>query len=105
MKLLRKLKCYLRLREAVRRADAAHERDGHRYYVIPGFGSDRGRLLIVDRKSFRVMRDKHYFSAAATVFDLGRGAFYVTPHRDGSGAMDSGLRRARARAYFRYNGA
>ena len=49
------LRDYLRYREAVEIADAAHEKDSDRYYVMPSMD---GKLIIVDRKNFRLLKTR-----------------------------------------------
>lgn len=86
MNLFQKLKARLTYREAVRRADKAHAEDGRRYYVMP---SAEGKLLIMDRENFRILKHKHYINSKATVKDLLNECFYFTPYRNGDGAIDA----------------
>lgn len=71
-------------REAIRKADQAHASDGNRYYVMP---SAEGKLLIVDRENFRILKSKHYISHQAKVKDLERECFYCTPYHNGTGEL------------------
>jgi hypothetical protein len=71
-------------REAIRKADRAHSKDGNRYYVMP---SAEGKLLIMDRDNFRILKHKHYISRKATVQDLLNECFYFTPYRNGDCAI------------------
>lgn len=71
-------------REAIRKADKAHADDGKRYYVLP---SAEGKLLIMDRENFRILKHKHYINSRARVQDLVNECFYCTPYRNGDGAL------------------
>ena len=51
--LFSKFRDYLVYREAVRLADAQHEKNHSRYYVVP---SKSGKLMVVDRKNFRILK-------------------------------------------------
>ncbi|WP_308662106.1 hypothetical protein [uncultured Alistipes sp.] len=79
MNIFKKFKAYLRFREAVKRADEAHQRDGQRYYVLPA----KGKLVIMDRRNFRILRRKGYISRNANVPSIPRHCIYYTA--DGSG--------------------
>lgn len=84
MNRFRKFKVELRLKEAVRQADEAHSLNGERYYVV---ANTKGKLLIVDRKNFRGLKQKGYISRIAKVADLERECFYCTPYRNGSSKL------------------
>lgn len=71
-------------REAIRKADRAHAKDGRRYYVLP---SAEGKLLIMDRENFRILKQKHYINHRARVQDLLDECFYCTPYRYGDGVL------------------
>lgn len=74
----------LRLRRAVIMADNAHLESGERFYVMP---TTDGKLIVTDRKNFRILRQKHYISRNATVRDLETECFYCTPYRNGQGTL------------------
>ncbi len=97
MNFFQKLKAGLMYREAVRKADRAHDEDGKRYYVMP---SAEGKLLIVDRENFRILKRKHYISGKATVQDLLNECFYHTPYRNGDLAIDPFVREVKKQQYF-----
>ena len=78
MNIFKRFKDYLQLREAVRLADMAHEKDNDRYYVMP---SEDGKLIVMDRKNFRKLKQKHYISHEAKVIDLMWESFYYTPNK------------------------
>jgi len=81
MNIFIKFKAYLQLREAVKKADEAHEEDGERYYVLP---TNDGKLIVMDRKNFRILKKKHYINRNSNIRDLVEECFYCTPYRDGS---------------------
>lgn len=99
MNIFQQIFAYLRLREAVRKADEAYNQTGKRYYVMPSFGGDR-KLLIMDRTNFRILKRKGYISDKALVHDMMIESFYFTPHRDGSGWLSEKDRRKKVRQYF-----
>lgn len=90
---------YLRLREAVRKADEAYQQTGKRHYVLPSFGGDR-KLLVMDRSNFRILKRKGYITSKAMIHDAMLESFYFTPHRDGSGWLTEKDRRRKIRQYF-----
>lgn len=86
----------LMFREAIRKADKAHADDGNRYYVMP---SSEGKLLIMDKTNFRILKRKHYISQKATVQDLLNECFYFTPYRNGDCAITPEILEIKRRQY------
>lgn len=99
MYLFTKIKALLKFREAVRMADSAHAASSHRYYVIPSSGTD-GKLVVLDRRNFRILKRKGYIPQNARVQDLERECFYCTPYADGKGLLTDIERKARYRTYI-----
>lgn len=99
MNLFQKFFAYLRLREAVIRADRAYHQTGTRHYVMPSFGGDR-KLLVIDRSNFRILKRKGYINQKAMTHDMMLESFYFTPHRDGSGWLTEKDRRVKVRQFF-----
>lgn len=97
MNIIRRFRDYLQLREAVKRADEAHEKDGGRYYVMP---SNDGKLIIMDRKNFRKLKQKGYISRKAMVNNLISESFYFTPYANGDGYISEGFRKAKVMMYY-----
>lgn len=97
--LIRHFRDYLRLRAAIRMADEQHAKDGDRYYVTPSLD---GQLLIMDRKNFRKLKQKHYIGKNVTLNDLRRECFYHTPYANGSDSMPAFIRKQRAEAYYKW---
>jgi len=85
MNIFKKIKASLTFHEAVRKAEKAHADDGNRYYVMP---SAEGKLLIMDRENFRILKHKHYIDSKAKVKDLVNECFYHTPYSNGKGEID-----------------
>lgn len=83
MNIFRKFIASLQLREAIRQAEEAHRRFGHRFYVMPTFNGS-GKLMIMDRKNFRGLKQKHYISNQARVADLRAECFHFTADRGGN---------------------
>jgi hypothetical protein len=98
MNKIRKLIAYLRYREAVKQADKAHQETGERYYVPYG----DGKLIIVDRKNFRSLKNKHYIDHKVKVRDLLAECFYFTPYRNGNGYIDDVARKVKLESYYSY---
>ena len=73
----------LRLRHAIKMADKAHARTGHRYYVLPQDGPGK-KLIVMDRSNFRKLKFKHYINHDTYVADIDRECFYATSYSDGS---------------------
>lgn len=88
---------YLRLREAVKKADKAYLQHGYRYYVMP---SESGRLIVMDKRNFRILKRKHYINHRVTVRDIVSESFYFTPYRNGTGYLDEKGRKIKTGQYF-----
>lgn len=88
MNIFKKIKAEIVYSLAVRKADNAHSENGDRYYVIP---SEDGRLVVVDRRNFRVLKRKNYIPKDASVADMQRECFYCTPYRNGKGEMPADI--------------
>lgn len=97
MNIVKKLKYYLMLRKAVMMADEAHEQNGHRYYVMP---TDDGRLVVLDRTNFRILKRKNYIARSATVGHLLSECFYHTAYCSGKGAMPDDVRKNKRRTFW-----
>lgn len=99
MNIIKKVRGMLRLNEAVRQADKAHEKTGERYYVMPTSGK-KGQLIIMDRRNFRKLKQKGYVNYKSFVYDLERECFYCTPYRNGSGQLSPILRKIKKQQYY-----
>ncbi|MDE6468851.1 MAG: hypothetical protein K2L28_08160 [Muribaculaceae bacterium] len=98
--LAREFKASLRLREAIKMADKAHQQTGKRYYVMPQHGSGGKNLVVMDRFNFRRLKMKHYIHREARVFDLVRECFYCTGYRDGNQFLAPEDRKKKVMQYF-----
>ena len=96
MNVLVKFVAYLRLREAVNLADKAHAETGQRYYVVPS----ANKLVILDRKNFRILKHKNYINYSARVNNLIVESFYFTPYRNGDGYLSRSYRKKKIMQYF-----
>ena len=92
-----KIRDMLRLRRAVAMADEAHAQTGDRYYVM---AAGDGKLAVVNRQNFRILRRKHYIDERASIRDLVGGSFYFTPYRDGAGAIPPDVEATKKRIYL-----
>lgn len=97
MNIFKKFKCYLRLREAVIKADKAHSESGARYYVLPATG---GTLIVTDRKNFRLLKQKGYIRRNVTITDLVSHSFYFTPYKDGSRGLSADYAVEKRKNYY-----
>jgi len=99
MNIIAKLLATHRLKKAIAMADDAYRAHPQRYYVMP---TTDGRLIIVDRKNFRLLKRKRYISDTATVNDLLRECFYCTPKASGDGAMSLFVQKKKWEIYYRW---
>jgi len=99
MNIFKKFKAMLRLREAVNRADEAYRKSPTRYYVLP---TSDGKLAIMDKANFRILKRKHYIKQDVRTFDLLRECFYFTPYADGHDPITPYLRKRKVEQYFRW---
>lgn len=97
MNIFQQFFAYLRLREAVRKADEAYRLHRRRFYVLPG--ADRS-LVVMDRSNFRILKRKGYISPKAFTRDAVNESFYFTPFADGSGRLSDADRRHKVMQYF-----
>ncbi len=100
MNIFKRFFAYLRLREAVRKADEAFRLTGRRHYVLPGQGRT---LIVMDRKNFRILRRKGYIPKEAAIIDATLESFYFTPHADGSGRLSPSARPPNVQQYFSWD--
>ncbi len=97
----KKLFAWLRLQEAIRKADNAWKQTNKRHYVLPGTGRS---LLIMDRKNFRLLKRKGYIPNKASTRDADLESFYFTPHADGSNALSDYDKKLKVEQYYRWFG-
>lgn len=93
---------YLHYCWAVKKADDAHEKTGERYYVLP---STNGKLIIMDRRNFRLLRRKKYIMPTANVNNMIGECFYCTPYRNGNGYLSKEGREQKLKQYYAYRDA
>jgi len=97
MNFLKRLRARIILKRAIRLADEAYLQSPHRWYVM---ATTDGKLCVLDRKNFRILKRKHYIAAGVTCFDLLRECFYFTPLRNGTGAITHEEREQKLLQYF-----
>ena len=86
---------YLRLREAIKMADARYEEHRDRFYVLP---SQDGKLIVMNRFQFKRLKSKHYIPSNATINAVRQECFYFTPYANGQEPISPEERKARAAA-------
>lgn len=90
-------KAKVQLAKAIKMADDAHRQDGERYYVMP---TTSGKLIVTDRKNFRILKSKHYIPQKATVKNLVDECFYCTPYKDGTGVLPDFVNKIKMQQYW-----
>lgn len=86
MNIFQKFFASLRIWRAVGVADRAHRTNGHRYYVMP-ISRSNGKLIIMDRQNFRLLKRKNYIPNNAIIANLEQECFYCTPYSNGDGRL------------------
>lgn len=86
MNIFQKFFASLRLWQAVNVANKSHKTNGHRYYVIP-ISRSNGKLIIMDRQNFRLLKQKNYIPSKAIIANLEQECFYCTPYANGDGGL------------------
>lgn len=99
MKLFRKIKAFLQFREAVLKADEAHAKSGNRFYVV---SSKDGSLVVMNRKEFRKLKQKHYFKRSVKIRQLEDMTVYHTPYANGNGGMTDEEIIIKRKAYIKW---
>ena len=90
MNIFQKMVALLQLTQARKKADEAHAKTGERYYVMPTTDSSRRpKVVVLDRKNFRILKHKGYISAKASVRHLIQECFYFTSYANGDGYIDA----------------
>lgn len=100
MKIIRKFIAFLRLREASKKADLAFAENNHRYFVIPATNSEK--LIVLDRATFRGLKQERYIDSNLSVRDLLRESFYYTPNAGGKDALPEFGVKAKQLSYYNY---
>lgn len=98
MNIIQQLYYYLRYREAVRKAEMAHFNDSDRYYVLPYDGT---KLMIVDRKNFKMLKRKGYIDERATMKDVMAECFYFTAGKN-QPSMSQWQQKIKLKQYYAY---
>lgn len=101
MKIIRKFFAYLRLREAIKLADKAYLENNHRYFVIPSAGVS-GNLVVLDRATFRGLKQEGYIDSTLSVRDLLHESFYYTPNANGKDALPLYGIKAKQESYYNF---
>ena len=100
MNMIEKFIAYLRLKEAIRIADKAHEENGKRYYVIPNGRTHK--LIVTDRNNYRQLRHKGYYQNSAKMIDVKNASFYYTAHKNGEGKSTDELIDLKRMQYYHW---
>lgn len=100
MNIIEKFLAYLRLKEAIRIADKAHEENGKRYYVLPNGRTHK--LIVTDRNNYRQLRHKGYYNNNAKMIDVKKASFYYTAHKNGEGKSTDELIDLKRMQYYHW---
>lgn len=101
MNIYRKLKATLVLREAIAQANELFAKTGERQYVV-ATSDKQPKLIIMDRKNFRKLKQKRYITHKAFIRDLEVESFYHTPYRNGSGELPPHIEKTKRRYYYKW---
>ncbi len=93
---------YLRYQTAIERAESEHNKQGKRFYVMPVTESKTPKLIIMDRKNFRMLKSKKYIDHKACLHTLMQESVYFTAHGNGSGFLDEEGKRKKYALYKSY---
>lgn len=99
-KIINRCKSTIDYTNAVKMADEYHANDGCRYYVVAG--STNGRLLVMDRSRFRLLKKKNRLDYSITLQALEEKAFYYTAHGNGTGMLSPEDIKAKRRDYYKW---
>jgi hypothetical protein len=92
----------LRLDEAIKQADNAHQKTGHRYFVMPYTEQGQKKLMILDRQNFRRLKQKGYIHHRVLTNDLVRECFYHTPHANDSGQLPPEAAKLKRKQFYEW---
>ena len=93
---------FLRYRSAVKKAQNAWRKSNQRYYVMPVSSKTEIKLILVDRKNFRILKRKGYINSLATVDTLVQECFYCTPYGNGNGYLNKKGMSIKFKQYLQY---
>lgn len=102
MNIFKKLMARLRLDEAIKQADNAHQKTGHRYYVMPYTEQGRKKLMILDRQNFRRLKQKGYIHHRVLTNDLARECFYHTGHANNTGQLPPEAAKLKRKQFYEW---
>ena len=97
MNILKKLKAILQYRKIVSIAEEEHAKTGDRYYAIPTTG---GNIQVVNRRTFRILKHKHYIPHKANVIAMEKESFYHTSYSNGTGGLSDVIKDLKKRQFF-----
>lgn len=98
MNIIKHFRLYLRYKRAVRIANRRFSETGQRQYVISD--TKRKKLIIVERKTFRLLKRKGYIPQSANIGHLITDCYYHTPYANGTGAMPPDRMMLKKQAYY-----
>lgn len=99
MNIFKKLKAFLRFREAVKQADKAHKMNRQKYYVVPAPGNT---LLVTDRKNFRGLKRKRYIHRDVSIDQLRACSVYHTPDAREMGGVPAEYLKEKFKDYVKW---
>ena len=99
MNIFKRIKYFFMWHKAIRMADDAHYSTGIRYYVMP---STDGKLMVIDRRNFRLLKKKGYISSLATVGHMTAECFYHTGYANGTHCIHSDVLKLKRKQYWQW---
>lgn len=102
MNIFQKIKAFITLEKAIKEADELFAQTKERQYVIPIDTRGKVKLLIVNRKNFRKLKQKGYISYKAKIIDVDRECFYHTPYKNGGGKLHDVIKKRKRENYYKW---
>ena len=97
MNIFKKFKLFLTFREAVKMANQAYKDCNQRFYIVT---TPDNRLVIMNRRQFRILRRKDYIAKDERITDLAYKSIYHTPDGSGRGGISAECLRSRFHVYL-----
>lgn len=98
-KLIQIKRANMRLAHAIRLAEKAHAEHKDRFYVMP---DHRDRLIIMRRRSMRILRRRHYMDSSVRMSNMLQESFYFTADRGECGGLTPGQKELKRLMYLEY---
>lgn len=98
MYIIRYLRRYRQLRQAIKKAEQSHQKMHQRFYVTV---NAKNNLIVINMQIFRDYKNKRLIDPRATIIDLTIECFYFTADKNGAALPPRALKLKR-KMYFKY---